>query len=201
MKKRPPQLHAVTDDAILELNDFLIRATSLAASEHIGIQLRGRAIDGRTRYRLGRELLDRCTDTNLFINDRIDIAMALRADVHLPSHGVPVNRAKQLLSPDTLVGRSTHSAEEARSEIDGGADYVFLGPIWPTKSHPDNRGIGPAAITAALPGRIIAIGGITPERARICREAGAYGVAAISCLWSSSDPDRVASEILLSLEQ
>jgi thiamine-phosphate diphosphorylase len=98
-----------------------------------------------------------------------------------------------------LVGRSTHGAEEARAAAADGADYVFLGPIWPTPSHPGRPGIGVESIRQAVPARVIAIGGVTPERAAACIDAGAWGVAAISALWLAEDPAAAAAELLLCL--
>ncbi len=79
-----------------------------------------------------------------------------------------------------------------------GADYVFLGPIWETSSHPGVPGLGLEAIAAARPARVIAIGGVTPARAAACLEAGAWGVAAISALWLADDPGAAAEAFLLS---
>ena len=73
-----------------------------------------------------------------------------------------------------------HAAEE-------GADYVFLGPIWPTTSHPNAQSLGPKALAAEVSIPVIAIGGITPEKVPQCLEYGAYGVAVISALWSAPD--------------
>jgi thiamine-phosphate pyrophosphorylase len=106
-----------------------------------------------------------------------------------------------MLGPDVLIGRSTHSASEAREAHAAGADYVFLGPIWPTASHPDRAPLGVDVIAAAVPARIVAIGGVTPARTAQCREAGAWGVAAISALWGVEDSGAAAARFLVSLER
>ena len=98
------------------------------------------------------------------------------------------------------IGCSTHDPESAMCAVDDGADYVFLGPIWNTTSHPGRPGIGTAAIERAQTGRIIATGGITLDRVAMCLDAGAYGVAAISSLWGADDPGSAAAEMLLLLE-
>jgi thiamine-phosphate pyrophosphorylase len=105
------------------------------------------------------------------------------------------------LAADQLVGRSTHSADEARRALDEGADYVFIGPIWSTPSHPGGPALGPGALRELHSLPVIAIGGVTPERARECRDAGAWGVAAISALWRATDPAAVARAMLLSFEE
>ncbi len=95
-----------------------------------------------------------------------------------------------------MIGRSTHGVREARAALRDGADYVFLGPVWPTPSHPEREplGVGPLREVADLP--VIAIGGITPARAAECREAGAYGVAAVSAIWHAADPGVAARALL-----
>ncbi len=139
------------------------------------------------------------TGAVLLVNDRVDLAHWIdAAGAHLPADGLPTPIARRLLGDERLLGRSTHSPEEARAACDEGADYVFLGPIWQTASHPDRAPLGPAAITAALPATVIAIGGVTPSRAPLCHQAGAYGAAAVRALWQAADPAEAARRILLS---
>src|SRR5205814_1951713 len=138
----------------------------------------------------------------VIVNDRVDIArIAGCAGAHLPSSGIPISAARGVLAADQLVGRSTHSADEARRALDEGADYVFIGPIWSTPSHPGAPALGPGALRELHSLPVIAIGGVTPERARECRDAGAWGVAAISALWRAADPAAVARAMLLSFEE
>jgi len=147
--------------------------------------------------RLARELPASAT---VLVNDRVDLAAAVGArGVHLPAGGLPTTVARDLLGPEALIGRSAHSADEARMAHENGADYVFLGPIWETASHPGAAGIGVAAITDAQPARIIAIGGVTADRVAACLDAGAWGVAAIRALWLADDVGAAADAFLLSL--
>jgi thiamine-phosphate pyrophosphorylase len=197
MSRAVPRLHAVTDDQVLLLPDLDRRAAALASAGDLAFHVRGRLpvprlLDVARRFRsTGRAVL---------INDRVDLAAASgAAGVHLPAAGLPTPVARRLLGPEALIGRSAHDADEARDAFEDGADYVLLGPIWATPSHPERGPLGADAIAAALPAVVIAIGGITPERARVCREAGAYGVAAVSALWGTADPGRVMGEFLLSL--
>lgn len=193
-----PRIHAVTDDAVLQLPDFAIRAQALGKPGSIALHARSRAAGGRRLTELARMLAE--TEAPVFVNDRADVAKIVgAAGVHLPAAGLPIAAARRIAGPDSLIGRSTHTADEANRAADEGADYVFLGPIWETGSHPDRVPLGPEVIAHAHSARVIAIGGITPQRARICRDAGAYGVAAISALWHAPDPGSVATAILLSL--
>lgn len=135
----------------------------------------------------------------LFVNDRVDVAVSARAQgIHLPSSGLPVAVTREMVGPSMLIGRSTHSAAEALAADAEGADYVFLGPIWETPSHPDTPGLGISAIRESSEARVIAIGGITPERIGACLDAGAWGVAAISALWLAEDVATAAETFLLS---
>ncbi|MBI2072242.1 MAG: thiamine phosphate synthase [Gemmatimonadetes bacterium] len=194
----------MTDDAIARLPDLAERARTVAAAGATALHARGPGLEGRACLDLARTLgaAAEGTDSRLFVNDRLDVARIVRAwGLHLPSAGLPVAEARRLLGKRVLIGRSVHSAEAARRAHAEGADYVFLGPIWETASHPGTAALGPETISAAAPATVIAIGGITAERARACRAAGAYGVAAISAVWRASDPGGAARAILLSLEE
>ncbi len=80
-----------------------------------------------------------------------------------------------------------------------GADYVFLGPIWETPSHPGRAGLGVDVISAVHGVKVIAIGGVTKRRIHHCLDAGAYGVAAVSSIWEVRDPAAAVRAMLLSL--
>jgi thiamine-phosphate pyrophosphorylase len=135
------------------------------------------------------------------VNDRADVATIVHADgIHLPAAGLPIAAVRALVGPDVCIGRSVHQPEEALDAAEQGADYVFLGPIWETASHPGQSPLGPEAIARALPARVVAIGGVTPERIGECRDAGAHGVAAVSSLWRADDPGSAAEKMLLLLE-
>ncbi|MDH4043430.1 MAG: thiamine phosphate synthase [Gemmatimonadota bacterium] len=187
-------VHAVTDDRVLALPDFLERAAALAGVPGCAIHVRGRLPANRL-LGLGDAVrtLTAAAGTALIIHDRLDLAMLCHADgAHLPGAGIPASHARALLGPDVLIGRSTHSPAEARAAADAGSDYVFLGNIWETPSHPGRPGIGPDAIRAAPPARTIAIGGITAETAPAAIRAGAAGCAAVRALWDAPDPAAAA---------
>ena len=91
-----------------------------------------------------------------------------------------------------------HSTEEARAALEAGADFLIVGPIYSTTSHPDRPAAGPGLVTevARLGRPVIAIGGVTPERSPQLREAGAYGIAAITAAWHVRDPAAAALALL-----
>lgn len=198
MSRAVPRLHAVTDRQALSLPDFATRARAIAAAGDVALHARAGPVDARQLIALANLLLE--TGALVLINDRADIVPLVAAGgVHLPAAGLPLGSVREMLGPDVLIGRSTHSATEAREAHEAGADYVFLGPIWPTASHPERAPLGVDAIAAAAPARVIAIGGVTPARAAACREAGAWGVAAISALWRAEDSGAAAAQFLVSL--
>lgn len=193
----------MTDDAIARLPDLAAPARAVATAGAVALHARGPGLEGRAFLDLARTLHAAVegTASRLCVNDRIDVARIVHAwGVHLPSAGLPVAEARRLLGAEAVIGKSVHSAEQARQAQAEGADYVFLGPIWETASHPGVAGLGPEVIADGAPARVIAIGGITPERARACAAAGAYGVAVISAVWRASDPGGVVRAILLSLK-
>ena len=100
--------------------------------------------------------------------------------------------AARRLATTWWIGKSVHDlagAEAARAE---GADYLLVGPVYATATHPGRPPIGLDTVSriARLDLPVIAIGGIDAERAREVKAAGAYGVAAIRALWDAADPER-----------
>ena len=145
--------------------------------------------------------LTRDRDALLFINDRIDLALALEADgVHLRSDSVPVSVARRQLGPRRFIGVSTHSAEEVVRAEEEGADFVVLGPVYDTAS---KRAFGPpiglapleeASRRCTIP--VFAIGGITAESIRKVLDAGAFGVAVISSILSADNVESATRRLL-----
>ena len=196
-----PRLHAITSDEVLASRRFLERAQAIAAGPEIAIHLRG-TVSARALLDLAEALreLTAANGSKLFVNDRADVACMVGADgVHLPAAGLPVSAARTAFPAAGWIGRSTHSVRSVRAALAEGADYVMLGPIWATLSHPGRRHLGPDILGETTPARVIAIGGITPGRTARCVAAGAYGVAAIRALWSAADPAATVREFLLSL--
>jgi thiamine-phosphate pyrophosphorylase len=139
----------------------------------------------------------------LLVNDRLDVALASGADgVHLPETGMPPPEARWIAGPELIIGRSVHSPAGAREAEQTGADYVVVGTVYPTGSHPGESGAGPELIRAAAEVRlpVIAIGGITPANARAVMQAGASGVAVISALLGAPQVERAARELWAALQ-
>ena len=143
-------------------------------------------------------------DVHLFINDRIDLALAARCHLHLTEMSIPTGTARALLPAGTLLGRSTHSVERALAAEAEGADFVTFGPVYDT---PSKRAYGPPlgleALRAAC-GRlripVFALGGVSLDRIRECRAAGAWGVAMIGAVWEAPDPAEAVRQALSLVE-
>lgn len=192
-----PRLHLVTDDRILARADFIPRAERLifAGGEALAFHLRGPNSHGAELYRLASELrpLTAQAGTTFLVNDRVDLALALEADgVHLGRRSLPPSVARSLLNEGALIGASVHGVSEAREAVGDGADFLFVGTIFPTPSHPGIDGAGPGLIQevrSTLPGPLVAIGGITLDAVGELLEAGAYGVAVMSGIWDAEEPE------------
>ena len=204
MNRNLPPLHAVTNSTILGLTDFQRRATEIARSLQVALHVRTDSLGARclTDLTLATKAICSARGAHIFVNDRVDIALAAAADgIHLPGGGIPTTYVRELTGPDVWIGRSTHSVDEALAAQDEGVDYVFLGPIWPTTSHPGRPALGTVAISAARRARVIAIGGVTPERVREVLSEGAAGVAVLSGIWHSTDVEVSAGAYLAALTE
>jgi thiamine-phosphate diphosphorylase len=130
------------------------------------------------------------------VNDRLDIALAVpTAGVQLGNGSLPVSAARAL-NPLWWIGKSVHDLAEAEAARTEGADYLVVGPVFATASHPGRAPLGLErlqAIASAVDGLpVIAIGGITADRVRDVKQSGAYGVAAIRALWDDVEPAEAA---------
>jgi len=137
----------------------------------------------------------------LIINDRVDIALAVRADgVHLGPDDLPVSAARRLLGPTAIIGASVGTVEEAIEAEAEGASYLGVGCIYGTSSKADaGDPVGPeriAAIRAAVGLPIVAIGGITRERIPEVLAAGADGAAVITAVTRAKNMTTAVRELV-----
>lgn len=141
----------------------------------------------------------------LVVNDRVDVAAAVGAGVHLGEHDLPVAEARRLLGPDAVIGRSTHTPEQLAYALEAPVTYVAYGPVFATstKANPDPvvglDGVAAAARAARAAARpLVAIGGITLETAAGVIAAGADAVAVIGDLVRGPEPPRARAARFLS---
>ena len=196
----------VADSEASAKTDVLALIGRAAAGGATLIQLRGKAWTDRLFLDLAGRILDllRPAGIPLIINDRADIARAAgAAGVHLGRSDLPVGAARKILGRRFMIGVSAGCPAEAREAEASGADYLGVGPVFPTSSKEDaGAPLGPEMIrkirmATSLP--ILAIGGISAENVPAVIEAGADGVAVISAITSAADPEREAARILASI--
>ena len=196
MRPPLPRLHAITDARIARRPDLDLIAAALAqgGGSELAFHARGRELTGLEHYDLAFRLS--VLPSQLFVNDRLDVALAVpTAGVQLGHGSLPVSAARAL-NPVWWIGRSVHDLAEAEAARTEGADYLVVGPVFATASHPERAPLGLArlqAIASAIDGLpVIAIGGITADRVREVKKSGAYGVAAIRALWDDVEPAEAA---------
>ncbi|MCS7024521.1 MAG: thiamine phosphate synthase [Bryobacteraceae bacterium] len=151
------------------------------------IQVREKDLNDRQLFQLVGEIkrLAIPFGARLFVNSRVDIALAAEIDgVHLPEGSISPAEWRRITPKHFQIGVSCHNLEGLRRAWEEGADFATLSPIFPTASKP---GYGPALgleklaeACQAVPIPILALGGITWENAELCRQAGAAGIAGIS---------------------
>lgn len=177
----------ITDRRALPPGALLPRILEAARAGVDMVQIREKDLPTRELAALVRGALDgaRGNKTQIILNDRLDIALALGASgVHLATTSMPPEAVRASLPANFLVGVSCHSIDEALRAQAGGANYVLLGPIFSTLSklaYGPPLGLSVLEETASrvkIP--VLALGGISVERASACLEAGAQGLAGIS---------------------
>ena len=170
------------------------------------IQLREKDLDGKELFEIADKISVLCQryQAQLFVNDRIDVALAVdAAGVQLGKTSLPIETARALLGPGKLIGYSTHSADEAKAAERDGADFVLFGPVYftPSKfSFGAPQGLAPLKETVAkVAVPVYAIGGIKTANLMETVETGSRGVALISAIMSAENPADAARPILTML--
>ena len=194
-----PKLYPITDRRLSGLSHAEQVARLCAGGARL-IQLREKHLSPREFYREAEEALRaaRACGARVVINDRADVALALGADgVHLGQDDLPPAAARELLGERAIIGFSTHSIEQAAEAARMPLDYVAIGPVFQTssKENPDPVvGLeGVRRVRESMRGTLslVAIGGITADRARSVLEAGAHSVAVIGALLTAEDPGQI----------
>jgi thiamine-phosphate pyrophosphorylase len=191
-----PRVHVITDlpHTPPEMIDEIVRGGVDA------VQIRAKHLTDRELFEFARDLVRTVgSRARVIVNDRLDIALAAAADgVHLGLHDMPVAHARRLAPSGFLIGGTCRNIEQARHAYADGADYVGVGPIYPSTTKrglPEPLGLTTlAAISEILPA--IAISGITAERVPEVMAAGAHGVAVIAAVSRAPDPPRAARDVV-----
>ena len=157
------------------------------------VQLREKTISDSKFISLAREVRDITTKRGslLIINDRVHVVRKVNADgIHLGQQDMSALEARNIIGDEKIIGVSTHSITQARQAQKDGADYIAIGPIYPTstKDHEPSVGIEIIhEISEAVSIPIIAIGAITLENLDEVLKAGASRIAVCSAIIGSKD--------------
>jgi thiamine-phosphate pyrophosphorylase len=147
------------------------------------------------KYRLGKKLRDLCGDHQIpfIVNDDLPLAIALDADgIHVGQDDEKASYARERMGPNKLLGVSTHTIAEGIQAVHDGADYLGIGPIYPTISKADTvKQQNPSVFTefreAGISLPFVAIGGINSTNAAFVMKSGANGLAIISDICRAKD--------------
>lgn len=195
-----PKVYPITDAQLSGLS-HAEQVRLLISGGATVIQIRDKRASPRELYQQAAAALQvaHAHDAKLIINDRVDIAVALKADgVHLGQTDIPVAAARHLLGPAAIIGFSTHNIVQAKLALTLPIDYLAFGPVFETatKQNPDPvAGLYALRDVRASIGSfpMVAIGGITLENGAAVLMAGADALAIISEV--VADPARIAENM------
>ena len=201
-----PCLCLVADTSVINSEDLVSRVSAAVAGGVGLVQLRAKELPGGQILSLAEELKRTIEKRAVFlVNERVDIALAATVDgVQLGEEALPVTTARQLLPSGALIGRSVHSVDGAAGAFTAGADFLVVGTMFATGSHPGGIPAGPGLMRevsrqCSVP--LFGIGGITAGNLGEVVNAGASGVAVIRSILSASDPQVAAAELKMALEE
>ncbi|MFL0372276.1 MULTISPECIES: thiamine phosphate synthase [Paenibacillus] len=153
------------------------------------------ALVGKASITLAMRLREVCSQHGVpfIVNDDVELAVAVEADgVHVGQEDADAALVRARIGDGRMLGVSAHSVDEARRAVQAGADYLGVGPMYPTRSKADAHAVlGPAGVAelraADIAVPIVGIGGITPDTTAAVMAAGADGVAVISAIAGAAD--------------
>lgn len=186
----------VITDAVLAHPRSVLEVVSMALSAGArAIQLRNKGDSARELAALGQALRGPTRDAGalLFVNDRLDLALAVDADgVHLGPHDLPVRAVRAVAPRGFLIGRSADDPEVARVAVADGADYIGCGTVYSTSTKLDAGDViglaGLRRVVESVSVPVVAIGGITPHRTAEVAATGAAGAAVVGAVMGVTDP-------------
>ena len=197
--KKIGRFHVLTDTDLQNCFSHVELAELAISGGADTIQFRQKTGETIQMIRVAEQIQALCkrAGVTFIINDRVDVAIASRADgVHLGQDDFPIALARKLLGEGAVIGGSAGNMEEARKCFLEGADYIGFGPVFPTSS---KENAGPVSgldllkqVVEEIPLPIIAIGGINKDNTPLVRETGVYGIAVISAVCCEKDPTEAA---------
>lgn len=197
------RLIVITDAALAHPRSVEEVVAAALAAGAPAVQLRAKSATARELLDLGGRLrqLTRDAGALLFVNDRVDVALALGADgAHLGPDDLPVAALRAAVPPGFLLGASTDDPEVARRLVADGADYIGCGTVYATSTKPDAgeviglEGLERVARSVDVP--VVGIGGVTVERSAEVAGTAAAGVAVVEAVMAAEDPGAAVRGLL-----
>ena len=200
-------LYLCTDRRLMT-TDTIEEAVELAIQGGVTVvQLREKECTSREFYQIAKDVkaITDAYEVPLLINDRLDIALAVRADgVHLGQSDIPIHVARDVLGPDKIVGATANTLAKAEEAWKSGADYLGVGDVFGTSTKTDTTHVTLEelkAIKESVEIPVIAIGGVNAENIASLRETGVDGVAVISAIIGQKDITAAAEKLISNFQE
>jgi thiamine-phosphate pyrophosphorylase len=202
-----PRLYVILDASLLKESETECAAKLVAAGVRL-LQYRNKEASARELLEKSRAIAELVCPQGVmfFVNDRPDVAYLAGANgVHVGQHDLGADAARMVVGKNKLVGVSTHNLNQFSAAAATSADYVAVGPVFETRTKPNPDPVVGAELVrrarAMTDTPIVAIGGITLERASDIIAAGADSVAVISDILLAQDPAERAAKYIAALEK
>ena len=201
-------LYLVTDRGLARGRSTLEIVSAAVHGGATVVQLREKDCSTRDFIEQGLAIKEFLKDQGvpLIINDRVDVAQAVRADgVHLGQTDMPLGLAKKILGDSMIIGISAESLQDAIEAEKGGADYLGVSPIYATPTKTDTapplglEGLRQIRKAVRLP--LVGIGGLNRDNAAEVIRSGADGVAVVSAIVAADDPQTAADAIKQTIKE
>ena len=196
-----PALCLVTDRRVCPPDELPGRVAAAIAGGVDIVQLRDKEAGGAALMDMANALVRVAGRAAIMlVNERADVAVASGArGVQLGEAAMPTAAVRPILPGGAIIGRSVHSVDGATEAQASGADFLLVGTMFATRSHPGEEPSGPGLLerirATGVQSPLLAIGGITAENVSQVMQAGADGAAVITAILASDDPEREAARI------
>lgn len=201
-------LYGIIDLGYVAPEAALKKGVALLAGGVSYLQLRAKGYDVGDLLEIARDLAEICGEAKIpfIVNDHLQLALDCGADgLHLGQDDGDLASARAALPENAILGRSTHSPEQARAALAEGADYIGFGPLFPTPTKKGRPAIGlddVAEVMKQVGSKIpvFCIGGIKPDNLATVMAAGAKNVVVVSALLQAGDVEKEARAIVKRLQ-
>ena len=200
-----PCLALITDLQLFGSSNLMLDRVASAIDAGVNmVQLREKNLEGAQLLELAKNLRQLTYGKASFIvNERVDVALAADADgVQIGENGLPIPVVKSIMGSRAICGRSVHDVNGATKACEQGADFLVLGSMFPTETHPGDTPSGLQLMVSTrkeveIP--ILGIGGISEVNAAKVMTSGANGVAVIRSILLADDPIQATKDLVTSI--